>query len=88
MACTYMREAALLYTFTTSEINYAKDPLKYFNLLNKRYCILGSLLQTLSPLFHLVNSENFGKFFRSLILNGGLCQSAGKEKRGRCVEIR
>ena len=72
MACTYMREAALLYTFTTSEINYAKDPLKYFNLLNKRYCILGSLLQTLSRFFHLVNCENFGKFFtvfRSLILN-------------------
>ena len=83
-----MRKATLLYTFTTSEINYAKDPLKYFNLLNKRYCILGSLLQTLSPFSHLVNCENFGKFFRSLILNWELYQSAGKEKRGRCAEIR
>jgi len=32
VACTYMREATLKYTFTTSEINYAKDPLKYFKV--------------------------------------------------------
>ena len=57
-----MRKATLLYTFTASEINYAKDPLKYFNLLNKRYCILGSLLQTLSRFFHLVNCEILANF--------------------------
>ena len=51
MACTYMREAALLYTFTTSEINYAKDPLKYLNLLNKRYCIFRELASNFIALF-------------------------------------
>ena len=54
MTCRYIREATLYYILSPllNEINYAKDPLKYFNLLNNRYCILGCLLQTLSHFFH------------------------------------
>ena len=77
-----MREAALLYTFTTSEINYAKDPLKYFNLLNKRYCILGSLLQTLSRFFHLVNCENFWQIFMELNSKLRTVSKCRKRKKG------
>ena len=84
-----MKEATLLYTLTTSEINNAKDPLKYFNLLNKRYCILRSLLQTLLRCFNVVNLWKCWQIFQELnskLKTVSKCRK--RKKRGRCVEIR